>query len=82
MEKNHYNIHEAKTNFSKLVDKAMAGETVIIAKNGVPQLTLKPVKPVKKAKKWATGFLKDKIKMHDDFDLPLPDDIAEAFGIK
>lgn len=34
------NIHEAKTNFSKLVEAALAGEEVIIARSGVPILKL------------------------------------------
>jgi len=34
------NIHEAKTNFSKLVEAALAGEEVIIARSGVPILQL------------------------------------------
>lgn len=82
MDKEFYNIHEAKTHFSKLVAKAMAGEEVIIAKNGVPQLRLQQVKKNKKTKKWENGFLKGKIKIHDNFDDPWPDDIAEAFGMK
>ena len=37
------NIHEAKTHFSQIVDRALAGEEVIIAKNGKPLLTLQPI---------------------------------------
>lgn len=37
------NMHEAKTNFSKLVERAMAGEDIIVAKAGKPCVRLVPV---------------------------------------
>jgi len=40
-----YNIHEAKTHFSKLVRDAMAGEEIVIAKAGVPILRLDKIEP-------------------------------------
>ena len=42
---NTFNIHEAKTQFSKLVDRAYAGEEIIVAKAGVPYAKLVPVNP-------------------------------------
>ena len=38
-----YNIYEAKTNLSELVERAVAGEEIIIAKAGVPKVRLVPV---------------------------------------
>lgn len=71
------NIHEAKTQFSKLVESAMNGEETIIAKAGKPVAKLVPI-GWKKTKRQA-GVLKGKIKIADDFDAPLPDDILSSF---
>lgn len=70
------NLHEAKTNLSKLVDLACTGEEVIICKAGVPVVTLVPYKkPIAPRK---PGLLKGKISMADDFD-ELPPEIMEYF---
>lgn len=59
------NIHEAKTNLSKLIEKTSKGEEVIIAKAGQPVAKLssyqQPLKPRK------LGLLKGKIFVPDDF---------------
>lgn len=71
------NIHEAKTQFSKLVESAMNGEETIIAKSGKPVAKLVPIfleKPKRRL-----GVLKGKIKIADDFDTPLPEDILSSF---
>jgi prevent-host-death family protein len=39
------NIHAAKTNLSKLIEKAEAGEEVVIARNGKPVVKLTPIEP-------------------------------------
>ena len=39
------NIHAAKTNLSKLIERAEAGEEVVIARNGKPVVRLAPVDP-------------------------------------
>jgi prevent-host-death family protein len=70
------NIHEAKTNLSKLLEKAMNGEEVVIAKAGEPMVRLVPVK--KETEKDWFGMDEGKIWMADDFD-ELPDDIMAAF---
>jgi len=41
------NIHEAKTNFSKLISKFLDGEEIVIAKNGKPVLQFAPVEKTK-----------------------------------
>ena len=38
-----FNMHEAKTHFSKLVERALAGEDIVVAKAGKPSVRLVPV---------------------------------------
>lgn len=74
---NPINIHEAKTQLSKLIEAVEAGEEVILARAGRPVAKLvafKPAKPVRKP-----GLLKGKIRISDDFDDPLPQDLLEYF---
>ncbi|MEH3048237.1 type II toxin-antitoxin system Phd/YefM family antitoxin [Sphingomonas adhaesiva] len=40
-----FNVHDAKTNFSRLIDRAHAGEEIIVAKAGVPYAKLVPIDP-------------------------------------
>ncbi len=68
------NIHAAKTNFSQLVDKAAAGEEIIIAKAGVPVARLMPLATPVKAKR-RLGLLTGKIPK--EFYEPLPEDIVD-----
>jgi prevent-host-death family protein len=74
-------MHEAKTQLSKLVQRAEKGEEIVITRNGTPVATLTAVgKPNRMAEIY--GIYKDSPAIiHDDFD-ELPDDIAEAFGTK
>ena len=65
------NIYEAKTRLSELVREALAGEEVVIAKNGVPAVRLVPVR--KEETKRELGFYAGKIVIADDFDAPLDD---------
>lgn len=59
------NIHQAKTNLSKLIEKALVGEDVIIAKAGKPVAKLTAYKEPLKLRK--LGLLKGKIKVPDNF---------------
>lgn len=61
-----FNIHEAKTNLSKLIEKTSKGEEVVIAKAGEPVAQLVVYK--KKLKPRKLGLLKGKIWVADDFD--------------
>jgi prevent-host-death family protein len=72
-----YNVHEAKTQFSRLLQKVAAGEDVTIARDGVPVARLVPVDVVKTPRK--LGMHNGKIRMADDFDAPLPADILAGF---
>ena len=49
------NVHEAKTNFSKLLDRAAAGERIIIGKSGKPFARLEPISIVPKTNKVTGG---------------------------
>ncbi len=59
------NIHEAKTNLSKLIEKTSKGEEVIIAKAGKPVAKLSSYKEKLKPRK--SGLWKGKVWMSDDF---------------
>ena len=67
------NIHDAKTQFSKLVEAVSQGDEIVIARAGKPAARLVPInskKPVRQP-----GALKGKLKIVDDFDAQLPSDI-------
>lgn len=66
------NIFEAKTNLSKLIEKAENGEEVVIARAGKPVVKLTRIEPLKRPIRF--GLLKGKIHMADDFDADLPED--------
>lgn len=72
------NVHEAKTNFSKLLQRVALGEEITIAKAGVPVARLVPVEKVKAQRQ--LGLYRGQIWMADDFDAPLPDDLLAAFN--
>ena len=61
------NIHEAKTNLSKLIAAAVAGEPFVIAKAGKPLVTVTAVETEPSPKKRRTGFLAGKIDVPEDF---------------
>ena len=63
------NIHEAKTNFSKLISKFLDGEEIVIAKNGKPVLQFAPVETTKQRSR-QTGFFNCDIDM-STFDDPI-----------
>jgi len=60
------NMYEAKTHLSKLVERALAGETVIIAKSGMPVVRL--VLTSIEHRQRRPGLLEGKIRMAPDFD--------------
>jgi len=65
-------IHEAKTNLSRLVQKAAEGEEVIIARGSKPVARLVPIGGV--AGRRRPGSLKDTLRVGPDFFEPLPED--------
>jgi prevent-host-death family protein len=71
------NVHEAKTHLSRLLERVEAGEEVVIARAGKPVARLVPVEQSRKRR--VPGGWKGLIVIHDDFDAPLPEDIAAVF---
>jgi prevent-host-death family protein len=75
---NTVNIHEAKTQLSRLVKRAARGESFVIAKAGKPLVKVSaldaPTKPQR------LGFLKGEIEVPDDFDRMGEEEIAALFG--
>jgi len=72
-----FNIFEAKTQLSKLVELAEHGEDVVIARAGKPVARLTQLEPAKKPIRF--GGLKGKIWIADDFDDPLPPELLAEF---
>jgi prevent-host-death family protein len=70
-------VYDAKTNLSRLLDRAAGGEEVIITRNGRPVAKLVAATPPRKPRK--LGLLKGRIRLGKDFDAPLPDDVLDAF---
>ena len=71
------NIHDAKTQLSKLVAKVAAGTEVVIAKAGKPVARLVPLAPTGRIRK--LGALKGKLRVPDDFDELLPAKVLASF---
>jgi prevent-host-death family protein len=65
-------LSNAKTHLSQLVERAAAGEEIIITKAGRPMARLGPIKSAVVRK---PGLLKGKIVIGPDFDAPLPSDV-------
>jgi prevent-host-death family protein len=71
-------MHEAKTKLSQLVERAEAGEDIIISRNGKPVARLVPV--IRTASLASVrGAWRGRVHIAADFD-ELPDDLADAFG--
>lgn len=71
------NIHDAKTHFSRLIDEVSAGDSVVIAKAGVPVARLVPLNAANKSQR--TGFLAP-MNFPDDFDRLAEDQIGALFA--
>ena len=71
------NIHEAKTQLSKLLARVAAGEEIVIARAGKPVARLVPVE--KKRARRVAGMDAGKVWIADDFDDPLPPEIQKYF---
>jgi len=67
-----FNIHEAKTHFSKLLERVLSGEEVVIAKAGKPIARLLPFSEDSISPR-VPGTDKGKIIINSDFDAPLPE---------
>jgi prevent-host-death family protein len=73
------NIHEAKTQLSRLLEEVEGGERIVIARAGEPVAVLSPYKAAVRRRR--LGLFAGEATMHADFD-ELPPDIAAAFGME
>lgn len=71
------NIHEAKTQLSRLLEEVEAGERIVIARAGEPVAVLSPYKSAVRRRR--LGLFAGEAKISADFD-ELPPDIMAAFG--
>ena len=71
------NMHEAKTHLSRLVERAAAGEEIIIAKGGRPVARLVALDHDPSPRVF--GTMRGKIRLADDFDAPLPPELLAYF---
>jgi len=74
------NIHKAKTQLSKLVDKAAKGESFVIAKAGKPLVKVTALDAPASPRR--LGFMKGEIEVPDDFDRMGEVEIAALFGVE
>ena len=74
------NVHEAKTQLSKLLAEVERGAEVIIARDGRPVAKLVPF-PGASVKRLRLDDWKGRIWMSPDFDAPLPDEELETWGL-
>jgi prevent-host-death family protein len=73
------NVHEAKTRFSRLIDAAHAGETILLAKDGKPWARLVPLEPAQPRRQ--PGVLRGLLQLPSTEELlaPLPPEELDAF---
>lgn len=76
-----FNIHEAKTRFSKLVAAVESGETVTICRNGRPVIACVPVKPLGPFPFGAWGELPDEAASLDHMVGPSDDAMLDGMGL-
>lgn len=69
-------LRHALAQLSELLDRIVAGEAIVIARNGKPLAQLRPIASEPRR----PGRLAGKIWIAEDFDAPLPDEMMEAFG--
>ena len=75
-----FNLHEAKTHFSRLVDRAHAGEEIIVAKAGVPYAKLVPIEPVARPRRKPGGLTVTGPIDWDAFNEPLSDEELDRYA--
>ena len=75
------NINEAKSHFSTYLERAESGETVVVLRNDIPVIELKPIKRDHKTPR-PSGLCKGEFSIDDDFDAPLPENIIKEFEEK
>lgn len=71
------NIHEAKTNLSRLLVRVELGEEIVISRAGKPVARLAPMKPKSEGRR--LGSAAGEFRTPDDFNAPLPPEVEETF---
>lgn len=71
------NVHDAKTHFSKLLERVALGEEVVIARAGHPVAKLVPIAP--EIPQRSPGSARGDVWVGEDFDAPLPKDLQASF---
>jgi prevent-host-death family protein len=70
-------VYNARAEFSRLIERALAGEEIVITRRGKPAVRLVPVEQDQPKRK--PGALKGKLTISKSFFDPLPDEIIDAF---
>lgn len=70
-------LYEAKTHLSEIVERASNGEEFVVEKSGKPKARILPL--TSRGTKVRFGVWRGKVKIHDDFDDPLPEELLQAF---
>ena len=70
-------LYQAKTHLSRLVDRAAAGEEIVIAKSGRPRARLVPLEDTRALR--VPGKGKGRWRLGKNFDAPLPGELLEDF---
>lgn len=74
-----FNIHDAKTQLSRLVEQAAKGESFVIAKAGKPMVKVMALNAPESSQMKRFGFLAGQITVPDDFDTMGADEIRAMF---
>ena len=75
-----YNIHEAKTNLSRIIDRVEHGEEIVISRAGTPVAKVVPLN--RRMKRTRRGALSGWLVLPDDWDSPeVNDAVARDFGL-
>jgi prevent-host-death family protein len=74
-----YNIHDAKTHLSRLIEKAVKGESFVIAKAGKPMVKVIALDTPEPSQRKRFGFMAGQIKVPGDFNTMGADEIQKLF---
>ena len=75
-----FNIHEAKTQLSRIIERVERGEEIVISRAGKPVAKVVPI--VRRVNRRSRGSLKGQLILHDDWDSPgTNEQIARDFGM-
>ena len=75
-----FNIHEAKTQLSRIIERVERGEEIVISRAGKPVARVVPI--VRRVSRTSRGSLKGQLILHDDWDSPETNEqIARDFGM-